>query len=220
MEESSVDQTNQSRRKFILTGLSLSAALALGTGTAYAQAARIVGFDGTGSSPGPSKGGAPQIFPSSGSDFWNQPRVLRLRHARTGERYEAVYWRNGQLDPHGYAQACHFLRDDRAKQSIAMDPRLLDLLCAMQAWVSYYGFSKPFVITSAYRTPQTNNRLEGAARNSMHLRGKAVDIVFPDLPVNYMGQLAQHYSAGGVGFYPSSGFVHVDTGNVRTWRRG
>lgn len=220
MIENTAPKTELSRRQFILAGLSLSAAMALGSRPAYAQAARIVGFDGNSASPGSQLTGAPSIIPDPGSNFWSQPRVLRLRHARTGERYEASYWRNGQLDPNGYAQACHFLRDDRAKQSIAMDPRLLDLLCAMQAWVSYYGFSKPFVITSAYRTARTNNRLEGAARNSMHLRGKAVDIVFPDLPVNYMGQLAQHYSAGGVGFYPSSGFVHVDTGNVRAWRRG
>lgn len=209
---------DMSRRGFIMAGISLSAALALGTPSALAQARRIVDFGGQATSPQQS-GVAPQLMPSAEADFWSQPRMLRLRHARTGERFEDVYWRNGALDPQGYARVCHFLRDDRANLSISMDPRLLDLLCAMQAWVSFYGFTKPFIITSGYRTPQTNSRLEGAARNSMHMRGRAVDVVFPDLPVNYMGQLAQHYAAGGVGFYPSSGFVHVDTGNIRTWRR-
>lgn len=210
-----------SRRRFILGGLSLSAALAMGGRSAYAQAARITEFGPgqPGPAPDPTRATSSQRTPSDSFNFWDQPRVLRLRHARTGERYEEAYWRNGGLDPTGYARICHFLRDDRANKSIQIDQRLLDLLCAMQAWVSYYGFTKPFIVTSGYRTPQTNDRLEGAARNSMHLKGRAVDLVFPDLPVNYMGQLAQHYSAGGVGFYPSSGFIHVDTGNIRTWRR-
>lgn len=208
---------DEQRRKFLLGGLSLSALLLSGTRPASAQAARIVDFGAAGQR---SSGGSPLPAISAGNgDFWSRPRVLRLRHARTGERLEAAYWRDGALDNSGYARVCHFMRDVRANEALAMDPRLLDLLCAMQAWVGAYGFSKPFVITSGYRTRRTNDSLEGAARNSMHLYGRAVDLVFPDLPVSYMGKLAQHYAAGGVGFYPSSGFVHVDTGRIRTWRR-
>lgn len=224
---SQVDVPEASRRRFLLAGLSLSALLATGSRAALAQAARIVDFGaGPNAHPGPQLGHAhpaaqqpmPAMTAGSG-DFWARPRVLRLRNARTGERLETVYWQNGGLDQSGYARVCHFLRDWRANETIPMDPRLLDLLCAMQAWVGAYGFTKPFVTTSGYRTRRTNENLEGTARNSMHLYGKAVDIVFPDLPVSYMGQLAQHYAAGGVGFYPSSGFVHVDTGRIRTWGR-
>lgn len=100
-----------------------------------------------------------------------------------------------------------------------MHPRLLDLLCAMQAWVGHYGFRGPIHILSGYRSKRTNDNTEGAARNSMHLYGRAADIRFPGLPVSYLGRLAQHYAAGGVGFYVSSNFVHVDTGNIRTWKR-
>jgi uncharacterized protein YcbK (DUF882 family) len=195
----------------------LSAVLALSPRDALAQAARIVEFGGQ---PHPAAGpSTPAPAVASTADFWAQPRVLRLRHARTGERLETAYWRNGSLDASGYRSACHFLRDDHVNEEKPIDPRLLDLVCAMQAWVSLYGFKKSFVVTSGYRSQRTNARLEGAARNSMHLYGRAVDLVFPDLPVSYMGKLAQHYSAGGVGFYPSSGFVHVDTGRVRSWRR-
>ena len=109
------------------------------------------------------------------------------------------------------------LRGGNAMRSI--DPRLLDLICAMQAWVGHYGYTKPFQISSGYRSPATNARTEGAAKNSMHMQGRAADIIIPELPVNYLGRLAQHYSAGGVGFYPSRGFVHVDTGNIRSWRK-
>jgi len=207
---------DEQRRKFLLGGLSLSALLLSGTRPASAQAARIVDFGAAGQR----SSGSPLPAISAGNgDFWSRPRVLRLRHARTGERLETAYWREGALDNSGYARVCHFMRDVRANETLAMDPRLLDLICAMQAWVGAYGFSKPFVITSGYRTRRTNDSLEGAARNSMHLYGRAVDLVFPDLPVSYMGKLAQHYAAGGVGFYPSSGFVHVDTGRIRTWRR-
>ena len=216
-DPTSLDDVQASRRRFLAAGLSLSALLATGTRPALAQASRIVDFGAPPLAASP-PGLAPSAHPRG--DFWSHPRVLRLRHGRTGERFEAAYWREGGLDRTGYAQVCHFLRDVRANESLPMDPRLLDLMCAMQAWVAAYGFSKPFVVTSGFRTKRTNENLEGAARNSMHLYGRAVDLVFPDLPVAYMGKLAQHYAAGGVGFYPSSGFVHVDTGRIRTWRRG
>ena len=151
--------------------------------------------------------------------FWSQPRVLDLYRPRTNERVRAVYWQNGALEPNGYRQFCNLLRDVQAGLVVQMDPRLLDLLCAMQAWVSHYGYKSPIHITSGYRSPKTNSGLEGAARNSMHMYGKAADIRFPGLPPSYLGKLAQRYAGGGVGFYVSSNFVHVDTGRVRTWGR-
>lgn len=170
---------------------------------------------------------APHQSPSSQTyssqtdlEFWSRPRALKLVRNQTGELCETVYWRDGSIDQNGYRQLCWLFRDLRSNNAVAaIDPRLFDLICAMQAWVSHHGFSKPFRVTSGYRTAQSNSRLEGAARNSMHLYGKAVDIIFPDLPVSYLGRLAQHYAGGGVGFYPDSGFVHVDTGRVRSWGR-
>lgn len=159
-------------------------------------------------------------FEASSQDaFWSKPRVLDLYRPRTNERVRAVYHQNGALDPNGYRQFCNLLRDVQASLVVQMDPRLLDLLCAMQAWVAHYGYASPIHITSGYRSPQTNAGLEGAARNSMHMYGKAADIRFPGLPVTYLGKLAQRYSGGGVGFYISSNFVHVDTGRIRTWGR-
>lgn len=153
------------------------------------------------------------------ADFWAAPRVLHLRRRQTGEVFHGVYFRDGQLDPEAYRRINWLMRDVKKNKAVNMDPRLLDLLCAMQAWVGYYGYKKPIVINSGYRTPEYNSTLEGAARNSMHLYGRAADVVFPDLPVSYLGRLAQNYTAGGVGFYISSGFVHVDTGNIRSWGR-
>lgn len=156
---------------------------------------------------------------SASTNFWDRPRSLDLYRQATGERISAVYWQNGALDALGYQKMCWALRDVRGGSVVQMHPRLLDLLCAMQAWVAHFGFKAPITVLSGYRSPKTNANTEGAARNSMHMYGRAADIRFPGLPVSYLGKLAQHYAAGGVGFYVSSNFVHVDTGNIRSWRK-
>ena len=199
-----------SRRRLLLGAASGLATMLL---PPWAQAGEWAPWSDAGQPAGQQGPGAP----GSSAGFWNKPRVISLRRLQNTERVHVTYWRDGGIDPTGYGQVCWLMRDLKANTHHPIDVRVLDLLCAMQAWVGHYGFTKPFVVSSGYRTQRTNERLEGAARNSMHLYGKAVDLIFPDLPVSYLGQLAQHYSAGGVGFYPSRGFVHVDTGRLRTW---
>lgn len=155
---------------------------------------------------------------ASAADFWDYPRKLSLTRVVTGESASLVYFHAGRLHEQGYRQACHLLRDVRGKQTIAMDPRLLDLLCAIQSWVGAHGYRQPLQILSGYRSPKTNANTEGAARNSLHMHGKAADFRIPGLPVSYLGELAKRYSGGGVGFYYNSDFVHVDTGRVRSWK--
>lgn len=219
-----------SRRSFLRHALLGGAGLMIGTTAEEAWATELRRFSnpepasqrphGASSAGSGSKGPSPGPFNSqSDHDFWNQPRVLNIKRYQNNESLQVAYWRNGQLDVEGYNKVCWLMRDLRAGKHARIDPRLLDLVCAMQAWVSYYGYKKPFFVSSGYRTLETNRQLEGAARNSMHLKGRAVDLIIPDLPVSYLGKLAQHYSAGGVGFYPSSGFVHVDTGNIRSWHQ-
>lgn len=202
------------RRKFI----SSLATGAIALGASSAPLARTVQtFSSIPSNPQAS----PYGNAHTGGDFWDKPRVIRLKRWQNSEEVNAVYWRNGKLDIDGYRQICWLFRDLSVNQWVRIDVRLLDLLCAMQSWVGYYGFNKPFLLSSGYRTPGYNNSLEGAAKNSMHIHGRAADLIFPDLPVSYIGKLAEHYSAGGVGFYPSRGFTHIDTGRIRTWgRRG
>jgi uncharacterized protein YcbK (DUF882 family) len=151
------------------------------------------------------------------SAFWAQPRQLRLYRPQTGEAVNEVYWADGRARDEGYLRICQLMRDPHAGVSVYMDPRLLDLMRAVQGYMEFYGFKNPLLIHSGYRSPSTNAKTEGAARNSMHLHGKAVDFTMPGVPSNYMGALASHYQAGGVGFYPGAGFSHMDTGNVRYW---
>ena len=203
--------TPELTRRGFLTGAALGVAGALVLPKS-ARAGAVQTFGGQ-------NGGA--TVPSQGNNaaFWAQPRVIHLKRRQNNELVHVAYFKNGQVDVDAYRQICWMMRDLKMNKMARIDLRLLDLICAMQAWVGFYGYKKPFFVTSGYRTPEYNRTLEGAARNSMHLYGRAADLIFPDLPVSYIGKLAQHYTAGGVGFYPSSGFVHVDTGSIRSWRK-
>ena len=116
--------------------------------------------------------------------------------------------------------ASYLLRDVTQKKMVYMDPKLLDLICAVQAWLVYYGNDSPLSVTSGFRTQKTNSRLEGAARNSMHLYGKALDFRVAGLDIKSIASIADQFSAGGIGLYPSSDFLHLDTGGVRKWTSG
>jgi uncharacterized protein YcbK (DUF882 family) len=156
------------------------------------------------------------------ADFWERPRELNIQRDR--EHLKIVYWRNGQLVPEGYWAACRLLRDVRANQMTYMDPAVLDILRGLLGYYEAWGWSQPIIINSGFRTAATNNSLlnEGAAKNSMHLYGRAVDLHMEGIPVAHLMQLGLYFKRGGVGFYPPTsrriGFVHLDTGRLRTWR--
>jgi uncharacterized protein YcbK (DUF882 family) len=163
--------------------------------------------------------------PIVGQDFWSRPRTLDLQRKDTNERFAMTYWQNGSVDYDGYKKACEMMRDAHVGEVVQMDMRLLDLICATQAWIKYYGYNVPFLIHSAYRSKRTNQRIEGAAKDSKHMYGQAVDFTVPGVPAEYMGKLAQYFlktdgKGGGVGFYQSSQFTHMDTGvgRERIWR--
>jgi len=153
-----------------------------------------------------------------GQSFWDFPRTLWIKRATTGEEDRLVYWANGEYNPDGYRRVCHLLRDVKAQQTVEMDSTLLDILRGIQGWFEAAGIYKPIVVNSGYRSPKTNNSTEGAARNSMHLYGKAVDLWLPDVPAEYLARLALYLQGGGVGVYQGKGFVHVDSGRLRAWR--
>lgn len=159
------------------------------------------------------------ILPEQTMDFWSMPRRINLKRSETGESAELIYHANGQLNEKEYHYACYLLRDVRQNKAVLMDPKLLDLICATQAWLKYYGYNGPIHVNSGYRTIQTNSRLEGAAKNSMHLYGKALDFRVPGLTPMQIAKIAAKFQAGGIGIYPTSNFIHLDTGGVRVWVR-
>jgi uncharacterized protein YcbK (DUF882 family) len=145
-------------------------------------------------------------------------RSLHLYNTHTGETLKTVYWAEGQYQGKTIAQISRFLRDHRNGAIHAIDPRLLDLMASVQRKVGSKG---AIHIISGYRSPASNAILasysDGVATHSLHTEGKAVDIRLPGHSVRHVGKAAKILKVGGVGIYPESDFVHIDTGRVRTW---
>lgn len=145
-------------------------------------------------------------------------RSIAMDNVHTGERINLVYCENGYYVPGALEEINYFFRDFRANLIKPIDPRLLDLLHSIH---QSSDASKPFNLVSGYRSPQTNAMLaaqnEGVARHSMHIEGKAADINLPGRQLSLLQRVALALRFGGVGYYPQSGFVHVDTGRVRHW---
>jgi len=149
-----------------------------------------------------------------------ETRTLSFVHTHRQDSTTVTFRRNGQYDENALAQLNWFLRDWRNDKPAKMDPRLFDIL-----WEVYResGSRQPIHIISSYRSPETNAALRrrsgGVAENSQHMLGKAMDIRLPDVPTERLREIAMRMQYGGVGYYASSDFVHVDTGNVRAWPR-
>ncbi len=147
------------------------------------------------------------------------PRRLRMLNTHTGEHIDVTYFEGGEHLPGALSELDHFLRDFRTGDVHPIDPDVLDL-----AWSLGRATDRPlgtFEIISGYRSPRTNTMLhelhQGVALGSMHLQGRAIDLRMPGVPTAHLRDLALALGRGGVGFYPASDFVHVDTGRVRRW---
>lgn len=146
------------------------------------------------------------------------PRKVALHNIHTNEMLEAVYWDEGRYVPDAMHAVSHVLRDYRTGDVHPIEPRLLDLLDTLSGHVQT---RTPFQVISGYRSPRTNAllhaRSHGVAEHSLHMKGMAIDIRLQDVDLAHLHQAALAMKAGGVGYYPSSNFVHVDVGPVRRW---
>jgi uncharacterized protein YcbK (DUF882 family) len=149
-------------------------------------------------------------------------RTVSVDIVNTGEKgRNIVYFENGQYQADALFELNLLLRDWRADKVRAIDPKVFDTLYMIQRMT---GAARPFEVVSAYRSPLTNFTLllegdgTGVARRSLHMDGKAVDIRLPGVHLAHLNKAAVQLGYGGVGYYPGSGFLHVDTGDVRRWR--
>ena len=169
------------------------------------RAARYGGFAPTPPAP------PPQLDMTS-------PRTLSLSNVNTQEVLTVTYWSDGAYHRDALDKLNGFLRDTRDNAQTEMDPLLFDVLWHTSMVVGYSGSIE---VLSAFRSPTSNAWLasvsRGVARDSQHMNGNAMDIRFPGVPVFKIRQAARSLNMGGVGFYPRSGFVHLDTGPVRYW---
>lgn len=146
------------------------------------------------------------------------PRSLAFHHLHTGERLAVEYFAAGDYEPQALHEVNHVLRDWRRNEMHPIDPDLLDLLHDLHGAT---GSRQPFEVICGYRSPETNAMLRrqstGVSAHSLHMAGKAIDIRLPDVGLTTLRDTAKAMKRGGVGYYPSSNFVHVDTGRVRYW---
>ncbi|XHR98717.1 twin-arginine translocation pathway signal protein [Sphingomonas sp. DBB INV C78] len=148
-------------------------------------------------------------------------RRLAFRNVHNNERIDARYWGASGIDRDGLAEINHGMRDWRTGDVASMDPSLIDLLVTLRDKLGASPRTS-FDLISGYRSPRTNASLRahgggGVATKSQHMLGKASDIALPGVRLETVRSAALSIGRGGVGFYPRDGFVHVDTGRVRTW---
>jgi len=160
----------------------------------------------------------PAILPAR-ADAALGERRLSLYNIHTGERLTATYWAEGRYIDEEIEALDRLLRDYRTGAVHPIDRRLFDLLHTLQSAVGRSG--EAYHVISGYRSPKTNNMLRkhshGVAKHSLHMQGRAIDINLPGVELKNLRHAALALHRGGVGYYPVSGFVHVDTGRVRHW---
>jgi uncharacterized protein YcbK (DUF882 family) len=146
------------------------------------------------------------------------PRRLKFYNLHTSEQLDIVYFEKGRYIPQALAEIDYILRDYRQNVVKPMSPALLDLVVAMRRKLHT---DAEVAIISGYRTPETNAMLaarsDGVAHHSLHMDGLALDWRVPGRTLEQLHQVALAMRGGGVGYYPSSDFVHVDVGRVRYW---
>lgn len=148
-------------------------------------------------------------------------RYINFYNQHTGESFEGLYRYGDQYIGASLHEINRVMRDFRTNEVADMDPRLIDVMFHLQQSIWNRGGEGAYEVISAYRCKKTNDMLrkngEGVAKNSYHIKGQACDLRMAKFPTREIQKIAVDLKAGGVGFYPSSNFVHVDTGPVRRW---
>jgi len=148
-----------------------------------------------------------------------ETRRLAFHNLHTDERLDACYCEGGEYVPAALGQIDGVLRDHRTGEVRRMEPRLIDLVYALTLLL---GSDTPVQVISGYRSAATNALLHSedpahVAERSLHLTGEAIDLCFEDRPLHQVRDAALTLAVGGVGYYPVSGFVHLDVGRPRSW---
>ena len=157
-------------------------------------------------------------FPALGLTASSQPRRLSFFHTHTSEHLDLVYYEAGTYIPAALEEINRLLRDFRSEEIYPIDRHLLDLLHTIHAQT---GRRTSYEIISGYRSPATNQMLReksgGVAKRSLHMQGRAIDVRLQGFDTNELRRIARSLGGGGVGYYPESDFLHLDTGRVRYW---
>jgi uncharacterized protein YcbK (DUF882 family) len=165
-----------------------------------------------------SLGAAAALSPLGRSAAAVEAHRLSFYHVHTAEKLTVTYREHGQVVTSALGEINRYLRDFRTEQVHEIDVALLDALHSLYTAFDSRG---NFEVISGYRSPRTNAALRhatsGVAENSLHIQGRAIDVRLTSAQTAALRDAALALQAGGVGYYPDSNFVHLDTGNVRRW---
>ncbi len=151
-----------------------------------------------------------------------ETRSISLYHIHTGESLNVTYMKDGRYVPSAMKQINYLLRDWRRDKTVTIDPRTIDLVWQLHEDL---GSHATINIVCGYRSAETNALLHRigrkVAKESQHIQGRAIDFYLTDVPTQKIRNIALVLQRGGVGYYRSAGgptgFLHVDSGNVRHW---
>ena len=170
-------------------------------------------------SPAPAGAQPREISATGASGTTGAERSVQLFNTHTNERIDIVYKRGDEYVSSALAKLDYFLRDHNTNEVRHFDPRLYDILADLTASVGHPGGE--IDIVCGYRTPETNAALRthtnGVAIHSLHIQAKAIDLRMPGVNTLKLRRAALALARGGVGYYPHSDFIHVDTGRVTQW---
>lgn len=152
------------------------------------------------------------------ASYPDQPRTLALSNLHTREALETCYFDGSNYVERELNRLNHLCRDFRRNEVHSMDKRLFDHITKIQRTL---GVEAEVQIISGYRSPATNEALRGkssgVAKKSYHMLGQAIDFRLDGVDLKRVRDAARDLQAGGVGYYPGSNFIHIDTGPVRYW---
>jgi uncharacterized protein YcbK (DUF882 family) len=148
-----------------------------------------------------------------------EERSIELFNTHTNESANVVFKRGADYDPAALETLKKLLRDHRNGETHDMDPRLYDQLFELALAAKH---APHYEIISGYRSPESNDKMSskpgsGVAKKSLHMQGRAIDVRLKQCDCATLRDLALAAKQGGVGYYERSDFVHIDTGNFRTW---
>lgn len=161
---------------------------------------------------------AASVLPGKAMASVGHKRALSMVNLHTGQTAQGIYWQNGLYLDETLQSFNEVLKDHRSGDVTHMDPALFDQLTRL---TGHLGFDGTIEVISGYRSPASNAAMKKAghhvATKSFHCLGKAIDIRLPGVKLAKAHKAALAMKAGGVGYYPQDGFIHIDTGPVRRW---
>jgi len=149
----------------------------------------------------------------------SQAKKLHLYSVNSKKTLNIEFFENGKFIKEGLQEIYRLMGDRRTGEIAKIDT---DLITSMYELQTKLNTSKPLDVLSGFRSPETNTQMaktsKHVAKDSYHTHGQAVDLSVRGISINEIHNITQNIHSGGIGYYPTSGFIHIDVGPVRHWK--